>query len=72
MTNIELRFLESAIRFFRKDGNCQNTNLEQRRFIAATLILAGMCSSSPTVSSHKVDNAVWLAGKLLEALSKSE
>lgn len=49
----------------------KNIDWEQRRFEAATHILAGMCSNycNQVVSMHTVENAVKRADELIKILS---
>ncbi|MSS18799.1 hypothetical protein [Sodaliphilus pleomorphus] len=72
MTTIELHFFEAAVRFFREQSN-QKIDWEQRRFQAASLILAGMCSNYahpiPTIST--TEDAVRIADHLIKILSDS-
>lgn len=72
MTNIELRFFESAIQFFNKTKSTK-IDREERRYLAATVILAGMCGNPSHLSATQVlaKNAVWLADELMKQLSET-
>lgn len=70
MTTIELRFFESAVRFFSEQSN-QKVDWEERRFHAASIILAGMMANydNSTPASFLVEDAVRLADSLIGILS---